>query len=149
MLLPNCLVLTQKRKKHSLEISLFLPPATKLRQGSVCTPVGHSVHGGVCHTPLADTPLGRHCPSRHPPGQTPSPLRSACWEIRSTSGRYASYWNAFLLSKDISRVSPVTSQLFHPSYRQNPLTPVRRKSLQSTKGFGPISITFQNNFIRL
>ena len=34
----------------------------------------------------ADTP---------PPGQTP-PLRSACW-VRSTSGQYASHWNAFLL----------------------------------------------------
>ena len=32
--------------------------------------------------------------SRHPRKQTP--LCSACWEIRSTSGRYASYWNAIL-----------------------------------------------------
>ena len=38
------------------------------------------------------TPLGADPPrSRHPP-------RSACWEIRATSGRYASYWNAYLLS---------------------------------------------------
>ena len=36
-------------------------------------------------TLLVHTPPG----SRHPP-----PLCSACWEIRSTSGRYASYWNA-------------------------------------------------------
>ena len=27
---------------------------------------------------------------------TPPPTSSACWEIRATSGRYASYWNAFL-----------------------------------------------------
>ena len=27
----------------------------------------------------------------------PRALRSACWAIRSTSGRYASYWNAILL----------------------------------------------------
>ena len=38
----------------------------------------------------------------HPPGpSTPprpgTPPSSACWEIRATSGRYASYWNAFLL----------------------------------------------------
>ena len=36
----------------------------------------------------------------HPPGtrldQVP-PRRRACWEIRSTRGRYASYWNAILL----------------------------------------------------
>ena len=35
-----------------------------------------------------------------PPPGTPSwentPMSSACWEIRPTSGRYASYWNAIL-----------------------------------------------------
>ena len=47
-------------------------------------------------TSQADTPQSRHPPaSRHPsPEQTPP------WEadssIRSTSGQYASYWNAFL-----------------------------------------------------
>ena len=67
------------------------------------------------HTPPgADTPQSRHPPradippektppgSRHPPGEdTPLlgadiPLHSGCWEIRATSGRYASYWNAYL-----------------------------------------------------
>ena len=33
----------------------------------------------------------------HYTGAEPPPLqRSACWEIRSTSSRYASYWNAIL-----------------------------------------------------
>ena len=32
-------------------------------------------------------------------GYTPTPGSSACWEIRATSGRYASYWNAYLFSK--------------------------------------------------
>ena len=40
----------------------------------------------------------------HPPGADPSgtrsrhprPCRSACWEIRATSGQYASYWNEIL-----------------------------------------------------
>ena len=71
--------------------SLLLPPATKLRQGNVFTPVCHSVNRGeVCHTPLgrppwtdtpwADTPwadtnqahnpLSRQ-PLDRPPGQTP------------------------------------------------------------------------------
>ena len=31
-----------------------------------------------------------------PPDQTPPPPSSACREIRATSGRYASYWIAFL-----------------------------------------------------
>ena len=41
--------------------------------------------------------------TRHPPEQTPSheqtPPREADSGIRSTSGRYASYWNAFLFSQ--------------------------------------------------
>ena len=64
---------------------------------SVHRGVSASVHAGL-HPPGADTPPR----SRHPPPkeQTPPrsrhPLRSACKEIRATSGRYASYWNAFL-----------------------------------------------------
>ena len=49
--------------------------------------------------PRADTPQTRHPPGADfpPPSDQAPPLRSACWEIRSTSGRYASYWNAILL----------------------------------------------------
>ena len=32
-----------------------------------------------------------------PPPEVGTPLRSACWEMRSTGGRGASYWNAILL----------------------------------------------------
>ena len=56
--------------------------------------------------PRADTPPGADTPqSRHPPEQTPpraDPPRAdtapnrACWEKRSTRGRYTSYWNAIL-----------------------------------------------------
>ena len=35
------------------------------------------------------------------PWQGRPPLRSACWEIQSTSGRYASYWNVILVSLHI------------------------------------------------
>ena len=91
---------------------IYYHPQTKLGQGYIFTGICDSVHregGGVClsacwdttHTPWqGDTPLAR----RHTPwqGDTPpgkeTPLRSACWEIRSTSGRYASYWNAILVS---------------------------------------------------
>ena len=59
----------------------LLPPATKLRQGNVFTPVCHSVHRvGVSAThPWADTPQGR-CPS---PAQCMlgyTPPHSACWD---------------------------------------------------------------------
>ena len=48
---------------------------------------------------------GRLPPSSPPPRKKsgrpswktdPPPPSSACWEIRATSGRYASYWNAYL-----------------------------------------------------
>ena len=62
------------------------------------------------HPPRADPPWSRHHPPRAdtttpradttPPEQTP-PRRRACWEIRSTHGRYASYWNAILLWKHL------------------------------------------------
>ena len=57
--------------------------------------------------PEADTPWDqRQIPSgsRHPlPRSRHPPLHSACWEIRSTSGRYASYWNAYLFQNIISK----------------------------------------------
>ena len=58
--------------------------------------------------PEADTPSSRHPPeqtpprSRHPPEQTPPrsrhPRPDTSPGIRSMSGRYASYWNAFMLT---------------------------------------------------
>ena len=42
-------------------------------------------------TPWADTPRADTPPGRHPPGQTPPPNPPL-----HCSGRYASYWNAFL-----------------------------------------------------
>ena len=76
---------------------LFLPPATKLRQGNVFTPVCHSVHGGVSAT--------------HTLARPPCPVHAG---IRSTSGRYASHWNAFflyqhLLCGDIAHIACITS----------------------------------------
>ena len=45
--------------------------------------------------PEADTPLGRPPPGKHPQADTDTPPVQA--GIRSTSGRYASHWNEFLL----------------------------------------------------
>ena len=87
-------------------------PQRSCGQGNIFTPVCHSVHrgGGLpqcvmgCHPPH---PRSRHPPEQTPPEQTPpgadppsspeqTPPREADSSIRSTSGRYASYWNAFL-----------------------------------------------------
>ena len=85
---------------------LLLPPATKLGQGYVFPRVCDSVHGGLCLSACRDS---RHLREQTPPSwdqtppseQTPPPSRhtppNACWEIRPTSRRYASYWNAILL----------------------------------------------------
>ena len=43
------------------------------------------------------TPWDQVPPGRYTPGPGTHPRSSACWEIRTTSRRYASYWNAFLL----------------------------------------------------
>ena len=49
--------------------------------------------------PGADTPPGADIPQKQTPPkeQTPPPTHEADSGIRSTSGRYASYWNAFLI----------------------------------------------------
>ena len=103
-----------------------LPPANEVCEGYIFTGVCLSTRGGgVCHIqpPRADTSLGSHPLGRHPsggdplsrhtplgrqppwadtpghtrPGQTPPPP-AGYYGIRSTSGRYASYWNVFLFN---------------------------------------------------
>ena len=54
----------------------------------------------------ADPPPG---PGRHPPGPETPPEADA--SIRSMSGRYASYWNAFLLVNEFSE--------FNESFKEN------------------------------
>ena len=67
------------------------------------------------HPPGADTPQSRHPP---PPGADTSPPgagtahSSACWEIQPTSGRYISYWNAFLLMMSSNDTTMTSSLLF-------------------------------------
>ena len=75
-------------------------------EGYVFTGVSLSTGGGGGRHPPGRHPLGRHPPGRHPPGQTPpgqtpprqTPPCPVHAGIRSTSGRYASHWNAFLLN---------------------------------------------------
>ena len=80
-------------------------PQRSLGQGYVFTCVCDSVHRGLSHCMLGYTDphgtRGRHSPPPQPPRADTSPGPgnpdpSACWKIRATSGRYASYWNAIL-----------------------------------------------------
>ena len=70
-----------------------------------------SVHAGIPpprsrqppdHAPTQEQtpppPRTSHPQEQSPPGTRHPPRSSACWEIRAASGRYASYWNAFLLA---------------------------------------------------
>ena len=86
-----------------LQSNIYYRSQRSCGQGNVFAPVCHSVHGGGCmlgyHPPQGadtsqeQTPLrSRHPPRADPPEQTPPP------RIRSMSGWYASYWNAFLFS---------------------------------------------------
>ena len=99
----------------------FYRPQRSCGQGNIFTPVCHSVHrGGVClsacwdATPPEQTPPPLDYvpsppdyvsprttyppPPDYVPPWTTYPPRVADSSIRSTSGRYASYWNAFLFS---------------------------------------------------
>ena len=83
--------------------------------GPEAAPPPQGPEAGTLPGPEAGTNWTRHPPgAKHPPGleagtprdqrqpppwdQAPPSRRcSACWEIRATSGWYASYWNAILL----------------------------------------------------
>ena len=100
--------------------------------------------GGVCPIACWDTPpwtRGRHTPrSRYPLGadtprdQAHPHQRSACWEIRATSGRYASYGNAILcffyiyryaLTVKVTKLFKTCGMLHFP----HPLKSTKRKSI--------------------
>ena len=103
-LIPDCEPMRQSLQTKFAKV-MFLHVSVILSTGGG---LPHCMLG--YHTPQEQTPLGPDPQTRHPPDQTPpgldppvgpgtpqnSPLRSACWEIWSTSGRYASYWNAIL-----------------------------------------------------
>ena len=54
--------------------------------------------GGFCLSTCWDTPLGPGTPQDQALPRSRPPWHSACWEIRSTSRWYASYWNAILFA---------------------------------------------------
>ena len=85
------------------DLFAYLPAATKLGQGYVFTGVCDSVHWGgsasvhawIPHPPPRTDPPEQTPPRADPP-QSRHPPREADAIIRLMSGRYASYWNAFL-----------------------------------------------------
>ena len=107
----------------------LLPPANEVCEGYVFTDVCLSMGGCGSHPPGRhplgryppwQTPPGRHTPTRQthtpeqtntpgqtrtpgqtPPRQTPPRQTPPRQTPRSTSGRYASYWNAFLFINEI------------------------------------------------
>ena len=95
-----------------------VPPREGTPPGQVHTPFGRYTPRAGTHPLGRYAPLGRytpqtgtstgqvHPPDRYtpragtpPPGQVHPPLGTADYGIRSTFGRYASYWNAFLFAK--------------------------------------------------
>ena len=80
-------------------------PQTNLRRLCFYTCLSVILFTGVpgqVHPPGRSTPRQVHPKAGTPPPRQVHPLdrytprSSACWEIRATSGRYSSYWNAFL-----------------------------------------------------
>ena len=119
----------------SLRITFFITGLNKVVAKVIFLHLSviHSVHrggGGLpqcmlgCHPPRADPLEQTH---RHPPYQTPpreqTPPPEADSSIRSTSGRFASYWNAFLFiislhhSVFITKLSSFLQQMFLAMFR--------------------------------
>ena len=84
----------------------------KLGQGNIFTGIclstggSASVHAGIYPQDQTGPPWTRPPWHQTPPDQTPQtrPPREADSSIWSMSGRYASYWNAFLFQKCVSRI---------------------------------------------
>ena len=130
---------------RSIRDFLFLLAAMKLGQGNIFTSmceefcphggrVSASVHAGIhTPTPWEQTPPRQQTPpwEQTPQEQTPPPPldladppgpgntpREADSSIRSTSGRYASYWNAFLCKQNfVCILSRKRRIAFSPSNR--------------------------------
>ena len=89
------------------------PPGTRYTPGTRYAPRPGTSHDQA-HTPpdQAHTPLGTRYPPRPctPPGPGTPPRSRACWEIRSTCGQSASYWNAILFILTLFVLRPNVAQ---------------------------------------
>ena len=104
-----------KYNMYSLK-KCFLPPANEVWCKVICLQACVCPQGGVPdqgHPPRPGTPRDQvHPPgpgtpqgTRYtPPGPGTPPWHRACWEIRSTRGPYASYWNTILFKIRFERL---------------------------------------------
>ena len=102
------------------------------------TPWSRHLPQSIHPSPKADTPhtpLGADTPQEQPPPPRADtspwsryPLRSACWEIRATTGRHASYWNAYLfllnLEKKIFKNQPKQQVSFSTEVNRGMYLPI-------------------------
>ena len=107
----NCLPFCFYHPQRSWGKVMFLQASVILLTGGYLTPPG--ADPPRAHTPphSRPPPRTRPPPEQTPPEQTtppqsrtcfPPPPQRACCEIRSTRGRYASYWNAILFKLRIT-----------------------------------------------
>ena len=61
----------------------------------------------------------------HPPGTRYTPQPRACWDRRSTRGRYASYWNAILLMVCSHLETLLSRQSSHEAHEAQSRRPTR------------------------
>ena len=80
-------------------------PQMKLRKGNVFTPVSHSVHGGGMHGTGAMHNGRRAWQGGHGRGDVRGRRDGHC------CGRYASYWNTFLLYFKFNKTSVARTQM--------------------------------------
>ena len=150
------------RVSASVHAGIYTPQTrqTPPRPGRHPTPPGPGRHPRTRQTPPRTRQTTPPRPGRQPPPDQadppgpgrPPPPPEADSRIRSTSGRYTSYWNAFLFSKRIWRISvlsgtTVTVYLYsgllvtsalgfkvrvqhlltsrHPSWQPVPFTPLK------------------------
>ena len=115
-------------------ITIWIPNCHWTHFSEAC--VKNSVHRG------RHPPESRQPPGSRPPGSDPPPPSSAYSEIRATSGRYASYWNAYLLgwisipgSGSESVFGNVNKPLYYAVVLNVPFS--RRRSARSRSRFPP------------
>ena len=97
----------------SASMHVGIPPPLRIRPPRADTPLPREQTPPRPGTPPDQAPPQSRPPwTRHPPALPDhAPPPEADSSIQSTSGRYASYWNAFLLLNKIRRVTWYTSNI--------------------------------------
>ena len=97
----NLIVMTtQKIVFFTCWVEYLLPPNCFYRCLSVHRGGSASLHAGI-----PSPPPGPGILPASPPGANTPPRHRGCWEIRSTRGRYPSYWNAMLFKFSVGTFS--------------------------------------------